>query len=59
MLVLVGDWFLFVPVEDTMEDVWRRVTTLLIGVVRNLEKAPATNPTVNSSRTGRWFVDFT
>jgi len=38
---------------DMREDVCFRVTMLEIGVVKNIEHAPANAPTVSSSNTGR------
>lgn len=42
---------------DSMDEVCFRVTMVAIGVVRNLEKAPAKNPTLSSSSTVRCFED--
>src|SRR5438045_1394038 len=38
---------------EAMTDAWFRVTMLEIGVVSNLAKLPARNPTPNSSRAGK------
>ena len=42
---------------ESIENVCLRVTMFAIGVVRNLEKAPAKKPTPSSSMTGRWLLD--
>ena len=42
---------------ESMEDVCLRVTILAMGVVRNLEKAPARKPTLSSSMTGRCLLE--
>jgi hypothetical protein len=48
----------FAPVRaDIIAAVCFLVTILAIGVVKNLEQAPASAPTPNSSSTGRYF-DF-
>ncbi len=45
---------------ESMDEVCLRVTMLEIGVVKNLEQAPASTPTTNSSRAGNVaaFVPF-
>ena len=41
----------------SIEDVCLRVTIFAMGVVRNLENAPARKPMLNSSMTGRCLLD--
>lgn len=40
-----------------MEEVCFRVTTFAMGVVRSLEKEPARNPTLSSSKIGKCLLE--
>ena len=43
--------------DESIEDVCLRVTIFAIGVVKNLERAPARNPTLSSSMTGKYLLE--